>query len=163
MYHVPCLELYLQHQLILSAFLWETYNSYSVIRKWKSLSRVQLCNPMEPARLLCPQNSPGKNPGVGSHSLLQGNLPNPGIECRFPALQAGSLPSEPPEKPKNTGVGSLSLLHGIFPIQESNQCLLHCRQVLYQLSYQGRSPVIRKLNLKTLPREFPGHLVVTNS
>ena len=25
-----------------------------------------------PARLLCPWNSPGKNTGVGSHSLLQG-------------------------------------------------------------------------------------------
>ena len=38
---------------------------------------------------------------------------------------------------QNTGVGSLSLLQGIFPTQESNQGLLHCRQILYQLSYQG--------------------------
>ena len=29
-----------------------------------------------------------------------------------PALQADSLPSEPPAKPKNTGVGSLSLTRG---------------------------------------------------
>ena len=28
-----------------------------------------------------------------------GDLPNPGIEPRFPALQADSLPSEPPGKP----------------------------------------------------------------
>ena len=41
----------------------------------------------------------------------------------------------PPGKPKNTGVGSLSLLQGIFPIQELNRGLLHCRQILYQLSY----------------------------
>ena len=34
-------------------------------------------------------------------------------------------------------MGSLSLLHGIFPTQESNQGLLHCRWILYQLSYQG--------------------------
>ena len=40
-------------------------------------------------------------------------------------------------KPKNTGVGSLSLLQWIFPTQESNQGLLHCRQILYQLSCQG--------------------------
>ena len=40
-------------------------------------------------------------------------------------------------KPKNTGMGSLSLLQVIFPIQESNQGLLCCRQILYQLSYQG--------------------------
>ena len=37
----------------------------------------------------------------------------------------------------NTGVGSFSLLQGIFPAKESNWGLLHCRQILYQLSYQG--------------------------
>ena len=44
-----------------------------------------------------------------------GDLPNPGIKPRSPALQADSLPAEPPGKPMNTGVGSLSLLQGIFP------------------------------------------------
>ena len=56
---------------------------------------------------------------------------------RCPALQVDSLPVEPQGKPKNTGVGSLSLLQQIFPTQESNQGLLHCRWILYQLSYQG--------------------------
>ena len=65
------------------------------------------------------------------------DLPNPEIKPRSPALQADSLPSELPGKPKNTGVGGLSLLQGIFLTQESNQGLLHCRQILYQLSYQG--------------------------
>ena len=64
-------------------------------------------------------------------------LCNSGIKPRSPALQADFLPSEPPGKPKNTEVGSLSLLQGIFPTQESNWGLLHCRQILYQLSYQG--------------------------
>ena len=45
--------------------------------------------------------------------------------------------NQSPEKPKNTGVVSLSLLQGIFPTQELNQSLLHCSQILYQLSYQG--------------------------
>ena len=36
---------------------------------------------------------------------------------------------------KNTGVGSLSLLQWICLTQESNQGLLHCRQILCQLSY----------------------------
>ena len=40
---------------------------------------------------------------------------------------------------KNTGVGSLSLLQWIFLTQESNWGLLHCRQIQYQLSYQGSS------------------------
>ena len=38
---------------------------------------------------------------------------------------------------QNTGVGSLSLLQGIFLTQKSNWGLLHCRWILYQLSYQG--------------------------
>ena len=38
---------------------------------------------------------------------------------------------------QNTGVGNLCLLQGIFPTQESNWGLLHCRWILYQLSYQG--------------------------
>ena len=54
---------------------------------------------------------------------------------RSPTLQADFSPAEPQGKPKNTGVGSLSLLQGIFPTQESNQGLLHCRLILYQLSY----------------------------
>ena len=37
---------------------------------------------------------------VGSLSLLQGNLPNPGIKPRSPALQADSLPAEPQGKPE---------------------------------------------------------------
>ena len=38
---------------------------------------------------------------------------------------------------QNTGVGRLSLLHWHFLTQESNWGLLPCRQILYQLSYQG--------------------------
>ena len=66
-----------------------------------------------------------------------GDLPNPGIKPRSPTLQEDSLPSEPPGKPRNTGVGSLPLLQGIFLTQESNWGLLHCRRILYHLSYQG--------------------------
>ena len=69
-----------------------------------------------------------------------GDLPDPGIKPRSPALQADSLPAEPPEKPKNTGVGSLSFLQWIFLTQESNQGLLHRRWILYQLSHQGSPP-----------------------
>ena len=38
---------------------------------------------------------------------------------------------------KNTGVGCHFLLQGIFLTQESNPGLLHCRQILCQLSYKG--------------------------
>ena len=85
-------------------------------------------------------DSPGKKTGVGCHALLQGIFPNPGIECRSPAFQADCLLSEPPGKPKNTAVGSPSLLQGIFPTQGSNQGLLHCSWILYQLSSCQGSP-----------------------
>ena len=62
---------------------------------------------------------------------------HPGIEPRSPALQVDSLPTESPGKPQNTGVGSLSFLQWIFLTQESNWGFLHCRKILYQLSYQG--------------------------
>ena len=84
-----------------------------------------------------------------------GDLPNPGIEPRSPALQADSLPAEPQGKPKNTGVGTLSLLQEIFLTQELSQGLLHCRQILYQLSYQGiTSKYTPKLFLKVIKYLF---------
>ena len=49
---------------------------------------------------------------------------NSGTKPRSPALQADSLPSEPPGKSKNTGVCSQSLLQGNFLHQELNQGLL---------------------------------------
>ena len=52
---------------------------------------------------------------------------------------------------KNTGVGSLSPLQGIFLTQESNQGFLHCRWILYQLSYQG-NPLMTSSNLNFLPK-----------
>ena len=82
--------------------------------KWKLLSRVRLfCDPRD----------------YTVHGVLQARilewvavpssrfLPNPEIEPRSLALQADSLPAEPPGKPKNTGVGSLSLLQQIFLMQ----------------------------------------------
>ena len=69
-----------------------------------------------------------------------GDLPNSGIEPRSLTLQVDSFPSEPPGKSKNTGVGSLSLFQWNFLTQESNQGLLHCRRILYQLSHQ-ESPI----------------------
>ena len=75
-----------------------------------------------------------------------GGLPNPGVKPRSPALQADSLPVEPHGEPKKHGVRSLYLLQQIFLTQESNRGLLHCKRILYQLSYQG-SPQESKVYL----------------
>ena len=59
--------------------------------------------------------------------------------CATPCSLSGSSVHE--DYPgKNTGVGCHALLQGIFPTQKLNWSLLHCRQILYQLSYQ-RSPL----------------------
>ena len=115
--------------------LWQSFPSHEVKwMKWKSLSHIWLfatpwtIQSMEFSR---------QNTRVGSLFLLQVIFPTQGLNPDLPALQAGSLPAEPQGKPKNIGVGSLSLLQGIFLTQELNWGLLHCRQILYQLSYQG--------------------------
>ena len=123
-------------------------------------------------RLLCPWDSPGKNTGVGSHSLLQGICPTQRLNLYLLHLlhwQVGSLTLAPPGNPsllynfffkvsqscptlcncspwnssgQNTGVGSCSLLQGIFPTQGSNPGLPHCRWILYRLSHQGSPRIL---------------------
>ena len=123
-------------------------------REGQSESHSVVSDSLWPHGLYSSWNSPGQNTGVGSCSLLQGNLPNSGIEPRSPTLQVNSLPVEPQGEPKNTGVGKLSLLQQIFPTQESNQGPLHCRWILYQLSYQ-RCPSIIGDGALFLPDFFP--------
>ena len=48
-----------------------------------------------------------------------------------------------------SGSSWLMYFWGIFPTQKSNQSLLHCRQILSQLSYQG-SPHASEVMLKIL-------------
>ena len=69
---------------------------------------------------------------------LPGDLPSPGIKPRSPALQADSLPSEPPGKPMNTGVGSI-----LFPGDLPNQKI---------------EPGCPALQANSLPTELPGKL-----
>ena len=78
-----------------------------------------------------------------------GDLPNPGIEPMSPTLQAVYLPAEPQGKPKYTTVGSPSLLQPIFLTQEAHQGLLHCRQILYQQSYEGSQESLLAQNKST--------------
>ena len=80
----------------------------------------------------------------------------------YTAFQVDSLPFEPQGKPRNTGVGSLSLLQWIFPTQELNQGLLHCRWIPYQLSYQGspRVKVAQSCPTLCVPKDYTVHRVL---
>ena len=54
---------------------------------------------LQPARLLCPWDSPRQEYWSGFPFPSPGDLLDPGIEPRSPASQADSLPSEPLGKP----------------------------------------------------------------
>ena len=97
---------------------------------------------LQPTRLLCLWGFSRQEYWTGLPCAPPGDLPNPGIEPRSSALQADSLPAEPHGKPKNTRVDSLSLLQGIFLKQGLNPGLLHCRQILYQLSHMGSPRIL---------------------
>ena len=58
------------------------------------------------------------------------------------SLQPHGLYSPSNSPGQNSGVGSLSLLQGIFPTRGSNSGLPHCRQILYQLSYEGSPRIL---------------------
>ena len=68
---------------------------------------IQLCPTLcslwphgpQPTRLLCPWGFSRQEYWSGLPCPPSGNLPNPGIEPRSPALQADSLPSDLPGKP----------------------------------------------------------------
>ena len=105
---------YLKHSCILASFLncqyLFCYVSLPIIHRlcffqlhWGIINSVS-CSVMsnslhphgpEPVRDLCPWNSPGKNTGGGSHSLLQGSS-RPRDQTRVFCIPADDLPSEPP-------------------------------------------------------------------
>ena len=69
--------------------------------------------------------------------------------------------------------GCHSLLQGIFPTQRSNLGVLHCRQILYQLSHQESPRILEQVAIsfyfhpimlyrKPRCRDFPGGPVVKN-
>ena len=78
----------------------------------------------------------------------------------FDSLQPYGLYSPWNFPGQNTGVGSLFLLQRIFPTQGSNPGLPHCRQIHYQLSYQGSPQKVKVtqsyLTLCNLGRNSPG-------
>ena len=110
----------------------------------ESVSHSVMSNSLRPHGLYSPWHSPGQNTGVDSLSFLQGIFPTQGSNpVQVSRIAGGSLPAEPTRKAQDTGVGNLSLLQQIFLTQKSNCGLLHCRWILYQLSYQGSPQYLR--------------------
>ena len=98
-------------------------------------------------------------PGSSVHGISQTRI----LESKSCSVVSDSLRPHGLYSPwnslgQNTGVGSLSLLWGIFPTQGWNPGLLHCRQILYQLSFKGSQkdtyspPGTETENLKIRPK-----------
>ena len=101
------------------------------------LSHSVMSNSLWPQGMRPPQgsslhqdlDSPGKNIRVGCHTLLQGIFPTQG-------WNPGNL-----HRWQNTGVGKSITSSGERPDPGIEPGFLHCRQVLYQLSYL-KSPIL---------------------
>ena len=80
----------------------------------------------------------GRSPGEGNSNPFQYScLENPMDKGAWQATY--SLWNSPGQNP---GVGSHSLLQGVFPTQGLNSGFPHRRQILYQLSHQGRPRIL---------------------
>ena len=63
---------------------------------------LMLCDPLDPARLLCPGRSPGQNTGVGGQALLQGIFQTHGLNLCLSYLLHYQIDSLPPVSPGKT-------------------------------------------------------------
>ena len=102
---------------------------------------------LQPARLLCPWLFSRQEHWSGLPSSPQGDLPNPQIEPRSPAVQADSLLSEPPGKPYFMHRGLLFSISKAFFIENS------------RASCPGLSPPLRGTAVQ-LPHQ--GHKLISD-
>ena len=99
-----------------------------------------------PARLLCPWDFPGKNIGVGSHSLHEGILPAQDQTWVF-CIAGRFFTTVPPGKPKELyKIYSSSL--GEFPYESSDMLLsvyLVLNKKIWEVSYEAGIDFVQSL------------------
>ena len=112
---------------ILAFFLFSSFlpplTCFSHVRLFGTLWTIQ------PTRLLCPWDFPGKNTGVGCHFLLEGIFLTPGLNSRLPvspALEADSLPAEPPGKLLKFLANTIQLSNSVVKIDNKLAVLRAC-------------------------------------
>ena len=91
---------------------------------------------MQPTRLLCSWDFPGKNTGMGYHFLLQGIFPTQGSNLHLLHWQVDSLPQAPPGK---------CLLHPIFSINED--CLPLSNNSISSTKLHGKTELFQSCSL----------------
>ena len=102
----------------------------------KKVKVTQSCLTLRSHGLYSPWNSPGQKLEWVAFPFSRGSS-QPGDRTQVSRIAGGFFTSWATREAQNTGVGSLSLLQQIFLTQKSNQGLLHCRWILYQLNYEG--------------------------
>ena len=108
-----------------------------LLGRWSVLQKVKvaqscptLCDPMD-----YPWNFSIQNTEWVAFPFSRGSS-QPRDQTQVSRIRGRFFTSWATGKLKKTRVGSLSVLQWVFLTQGSNQGLLHCRQILYQLSYQ---------------------------
>ena len=115
-------------------------------------------------RLLCPQDSPGKNTGVGCHVILQGIFPTQGLNLQllcFLHWLAGSLPLVPtgnaPNKVSNTHLREHSQFSlPLWAVQHHSSfvsCLFPCH-FTWLTAHPCNHPSGVSLNFPSLEKAF---------
>ena len=106
--------------------------------KWKSLSRVWLCDPIDYTvhGILQARDTHSRILNWVASPFSRG-FSQPKDRTQVSRIAGGFFTSWATRETQEYWVGSLSLLQQIFLTQELNWGLLHCRKILYQLSYQG--------------------------
>ena len=100
----------------------------------KSESRSVVSHSLRPHGLYSPWNSPGQNTGA---FLFSRGFSQPRDRTQVSHIAGRFFTNWATREAQEYWSGSLSLLQQIFPTQELNQDLLHCRRILFQLSYEG--------------------------
>ena len=134
---------------------------------------VLICNQLfvtpwtvQPARLLCPWNFPGKNTGVGCHFLLWGGLPDAGIKStspESPALAGSSLPLHTQEALPSPYVYAVTGVHEVCvssvyqDIKSSSSQKLPCGKA------QKTNQTILNVVLRSLHCHLTSHMSLENS
>ena len=120
------------HKLIQSSH--QTYE-IGTVTIFISENRSVMSDSLWPHGLYNPWNSPGQKEWVAFPFSRGSSQPRDGTQISH--IAGAFFTSWAIREAQEYWVGSLFLLQWVFPTQELNQGLLHCRRIIYQLSYQG--------------------------
>ena len=126
-----------------------------------SLSHVRLLvtpKTIQPAKLFCLWNSPGKNPGVGCHYILQGIFPTQQLNLGLPHCRQILLPSEPRGKPKE-GWEQKNWCFQIVVLEKTLESPLDCKDIKPANAKGNQPEYSLEVLLLKLKLQYFGHLM----